>query len=74
VHAIVPGGGLSEDGTRWIACRQQFVLPVRLMSRLFGRLVIEMLLAAHDVGSFAAFLARFRKSEWVVVGACWGDV
>ena len=72
VHAIVPGGGLSEDGTVWIACRPQFFLPVRLLSRQFRRPVIEMLLAAQDVGSFAAFLARFRTSEWVVVGACWG--
>jgi len=68
------GGGLSEDGTRWIACRPRFFLPVLLLSLLFRRLVIEMLLAAHYVGSFAAFLAPFRKSEWVVVGACWGDV
>src|SRR4029453_17250163 len=44
VHMIVPGGGLSDDGSRWIACRPEFFLPVRVLSRLFRRLVIEMLL------------------------------
>jgi hypothetical protein len=78
---IVPGGGLSDDGQRWIACRPEFFLPVRVLSRLFRRLVIEMLLAAHDAGKlaffgahaalnaagpFAAFLAPLGRSEWVV--------
>jgi len=81
VHMIVPGGGLSDDGERWIACRPEFFLPVRVLSRLFRRLVIEMLLAAHDAGKlaffgahaalnaadpFAAFLAPVGRSEWVV--------
>jgi hypothetical protein len=81
VHMIVPGGGLSDDGERWIACRPEFFLPVRALSRLFRRLVIEMLLAAHDAGKlaffgahaalnaadpFAAFLAPLGRSEWVV--------
>ena len=81
VHMIVPGGGLSDDGERWIACRPEFFLPVRVLSRLFRRLVIEMLLAAHDAGKlaffgahaalnaadpFAAFLAPLGRSEWVV--------
>jgi hypothetical protein len=81
VHMIVPGGGLSEDGNRWIACRPNFFLPVRVLSRLFRRLVIEMLMAAHDAGklvffgqqaslaeahAFAAFLAPLERSEWVV--------
>ena len=81
VHMIVPGGGLSADGTRWIACRPNFLLPVRVLSRLFRRLVIEMLVAAHgdgklvffgahapliDAAAFAAFLNPLRRSEWVV--------
>ena len=41
VHIIVPGGGLSEDGTRWIACRPNFLLAVRVLSRLFRRLVLQ---------------------------------
>ena len=81
VHMIVPGGGLSSDGARWIACRPKFFLPVRVLSRLFRRLVVEMLMAAHaadklrfygahaglaDAGSFAAFLAPLKRCEWVV--------
>ena len=81
VHVIVPGGGLSEDGARWIACRPNFFLPVRVLSRLFRRLVVEMLIAAHAAGklgfygahasladaeAFTAFLAPLRRSEWVV--------
>ena len=81
VHMIVPGGGLSEDGERWIACRPQFFLPVRVLSRLFRRLVVKMLGAAHAQGklaffgehtaladsqAFAAFLAPLKRCEWVV--------
>ncbi len=81
VHMIVPGGGLSEDGTRWIACRPNFFLAVRVLSRLFRRLVLQMLIAAHETGrlqfsgahaaladtnAFAAFLVPLRRSEWVV--------
>src|SRR6266404_7881307 len=81
VHMIIPGGGLSEDGTRWIACRPNFFLAVRVLSRLFRRLVLQMLIAAHEAGqlqffgahaaladtnAFAAFLVPLRRSEWVV--------
>ena len=81
VHMIVPGGGLSADGGRWIACRPGFFLPVRVLSRLFRRLVLSMLLAAHgegrlkflgehaalaEVKAFAAFLRPLKRSEWVV--------
>jgi hypothetical protein len=81
VHMIVPGGGLSEDGHRWIACRPNFFLPVRVLSRLFRRRVIEMLVAAHEAGklaffgahaslvqaqAFAEFLVPLKRSEWVV--------
>jgi hypothetical protein len=50
VHIIVPGGGLSEDGERWIACRPGFFLPVRVLSRLFRRLFLGMLKTAHAAG------------------------
>lgn len=81
VHCIVPGGGLSADGQRWIACRKGFFLPVRVLSRLFRRLFLEKLTAAHARGrlsffgdlahlaapeAFAAHLAPLRRSEWVV--------
>ena len=81
VHIIVPGGGISLDGQRWISCRPGFFLPVRVLSRLFRRLFMEQLAAAHDAGclqffgdharlaergAFAAYLAPLRKAEWVV--------
>ncbi len=81
VHMIVPGGGISLDGTRWVACRPNFLLYVGVLSRLFRRLVLEQLAAAHRVGAlqffgnhasltnaraFAAYLAPLRNSEWVV--------
>jgi hypothetical protein len=81
LHCIVPGGGLSPDGERWISCRPGFFLPVRVLSRLFRRLFLEKLAAAHDAGrlhffgdhapltdcrAFAAYLAPLRKIEWVV--------
>src|SRR5215212_9882222 len=47
LHMIVPGGGLSPDGERWISCRRSFFLSVRVLSRLFRRLFLEMLIAAH---------------------------
>jgi Putative transposase/Transposase zinc-binding domain len=81
VHMIVPGGGISLDGQRWIACRPTFFLPVRVLSRLFRRLFLKMLATAHAAGrlaffndhaalagtkAFAAFLAPLRNTEWVV--------
>jgi len=81
VHVIVPGGGLSPDGTRWIACRPGFFLPVKVMSRLFRRLFLEGLTRLHkagklaffghlaelvDLDAFAAHLAPLRKTDWVV--------
>src|SRR5487761_2185428 len=81
VHGIVPGGGLSPDGTRWVACRRGFFLPVRVLSRLFRRRFIEELEKLHragqlrffgdeanllDPGSFARWLAPLRACEWVV--------
>jgi hypothetical protein len=81
VHCIVPGGGLALNGERWISCRPGFFLPVRVLSRLFRRLFLEQLTAAHAAGrlrffgdhaplaephDFAAYLAPLRKIEWVV--------
>ena len=48
VHMIVPGGGISLDGTRWVPCRPGFFLPVRVLSRLFRRLFLERIVAAHQ--------------------------
>jgi len=81
VHMIVPGGGIALDGERWVCCRPGFFLPVRVLSRLFRRLFLERLVAAHDVGrlqffgdhaqlaeryAFTAYLVPVRKAEWVV--------
>ncbi|MGY2931837.1 putative Zn-ribbon and HTH transcriptional regulator [Bradyrhizobium sp. GM6.1] len=79
VHMIVPGGGISPDGQRWVSCRPGFFLPVRVLSRLFRRLFLGRLAALHQAGrlsffgndahlaaaqSFAALLAASRKTEW----------
>jgi hypothetical protein len=81
VHCIVPGGGISRGGDRWVRCRPNFFLPVRVLSRLFRRLLLEGLEALHAVGelqffndlsaledtaTFRAHLAPLRESEWVV--------
>jgi Putative transposase/Transposase zinc-binding domain len=81
LHCIVPGGGLSPDGTRWIACRPGFFLPERVLSRLCRRLFLEKLIAAHRAGrlrffgdlqhltdpnAFAAHLEPLRRADWVV--------
>src|SRR5437868_8921504 len=60
VHCLVPGGGLSPDGRRWISCRPGFFLPVRVLSRLFRRLFLEKLRAAFDAGRLAFFGALAR--------------
>jgi Putative transposase/Transposase zinc-binding domain len=81
LHCVVPGGGISADGERWIACRPGFFLPVRVLSRLFRRLFLAQLQAAFNTGqlhffntlaplqtaaAFARYLAPVRKAEWVV--------
>jgi len=81
VHMIVPGGGIALDGQRWVSCRPDFFLPVRVLSRLFRRLFLERLTAAHTAGrlsffgnhapladaqAFATYLAPLRRAEWVV--------
>ena len=81
LHCIVPGGGLSLDGQRWVACRPRFFLSVRVLSRLFRRLFLDRVAAAHaeerlsffgdlaglaDRAAFTGRLARLRRREWVV--------
>jgi hypothetical protein len=81
VHCIIPGGGISLDGQRWISCRKTFFLPVKVLSRLFRRLMCQRLAAAHaqgklqffgenaalhDAGTFRTFLTPLRRMEWVV--------
>jgi hypothetical protein len=81
VHVVVPGGGVSTDGARWIGCRPGFFLPVKVLSRLFRRLFLEGLIKLHSAGklrffgdlsgladpdTFATHLAPLRKTDWVV--------
>jgi hypothetical protein len=81
LHMIVPGGGISRDRSRWVAKRPDFFLPVRVLSKLFRRLMIEKLVAAHAAGqltfhgahaalvntkAFAAYLAPLRRTRWFV--------
>jgi hypothetical protein len=81
LHMILSGGGLAPDGKAWVSCRPRFFLPVRVLSRLFRRLFLEKLTAAHTAGdlrffndlqhlqdpkAFAGLLAPLRKAEWVV--------
>jgi hypothetical protein len=81
VHCIVPGGGFSLDGERWVSCRPRFFLPVRVLSRLFRRLFLDRLAAAHadgrllffgqiaalaDRAAFTDRMAPLRRAEWVV--------
>src|SRR5882762_3749827 len=81
VHMIVPGGGISLDGTRWVRCKPGFLLPVRVLSRLFRRLFLTGLADAHaatrlvffsdldglrDRTAFTAHLAPLRKKNWFV--------
>ncbi len=81
LHWIVPGGGLSLDGERWVASRPTFFLPVRVLSRRFRRVFLDKLCELHAAGqlsffgklqklehprAFADFLAPLRNTEWVV--------
>lgn len=81
VHCIVPGGGISPDGARWVSSRRSFFLSVRVVSRLFRRLFLEGLARLHasgelkffnglaplaDTGTFRTHLAPLRQAEWVV--------
>jgi Putative transposase/Transposase zinc-binding domain len=81
LHCVVPGGGLSPDGTRWITCRPGFILPVRVLARLFRRLFLDALQEAFDTGRLhfagslqaladpsgvAAHLQPTQQTDWVV--------
>lgn len=81
LHCVVPGGGFSPDGTRWIGCKPGFFLPVRVLSRLFRRLFLQQLEKAFNASklqffsdlralsernAFRRYLAPLRKAEWVV--------
>lgn len=81
VHCIVPGGGFSNDGAQWIACKKGFFLPVRVLSRLFRRLFLDKLREAHhagtlkffgqhqalaDANAFDDWCKPLRQQEWVV--------
>jgi hypothetical protein len=81
IHMIVPGGGISLDNTRRVSCRPGFLLPVRVLSRLFRRLFLTGLADAHAAGrlaffgeldglrdrtAFAAHLSPLRKKNWFV--------
>ena len=81
LHCVVPGGGLSAEGQRWVRCRAGFFLSVRVLSRLFRRLFLERIEKAFNSGklqffvsletlrdphAFAARIAAAKESEWVV--------
>ena len=81
IHMIVPGGGIALDGRRWINRRPNFFLPVRVLSSLFRRLMLEKLAAAHATGrlvfygthgalaqrrAFIRFLAPLRRTRWFI--------
>jgi Putative transposase len=63
VHIIVPGGGISPDGKRWVSCRSGFFLPVRVLSRLFRRLFLDKLTAAHAAGRLEFFGAHAHLDD-----------
>src|ERR671911_291510 len=81
VHMIVPGGGSALDGSKWVACKPGFFVPVRVLAKLFRRLMLAKLAATHaagklqffgahshlgDADAFAAFLAPLRTTRWFV--------
>ena len=81
VHMIVPGGGISLDGTRWVRCKPGFLLPVQVLSRLFRRLFLTRLADVHAAGrlaffgeieglrhreAFTAHLAPLKRKNWFV--------
>jgi hypothetical protein len=81
VHCLVPGGGIAPDSKRWIACRQGFFLPVRVLSRMFRGLFLHYLEKAfaagelrffsayhplHEPAAFRRYLTPIHQAEWVV--------
>lgn len=81
LHCVIPGGGLSPDGERWVSCKPDFFLPIRVLSSLFQRLFLEALQATFDAGklrffhaleslreplAFARHMAKAKAHDWVV--------
>jgi putative transposase/transposase-like zinc-binding protein len=81
IHCVVPGGGLTPDGTRWVSCRPGFFLPVRILSRMFRGKFLAMLRDSHDRGklsfhgqqqalanpsTFRRWCHELRETEWVI--------
>jgi hypothetical protein len=81
LHCVVPGGGLSADGARWVGCRPGFLLPVRVLGALYRRRLLERLERARrrgelrwvgqiaglaDPAAFARWVGRLRRARWVV--------
>jgi hypothetical protein len=81
LHMIVPGGGISLDGTHWVRCKPGFLLPVRVLSRLFRRVFLAALADAHAAGrlaffgeiedlrrrkAFTAYLTPLKHKKWFV--------
>src|SRR3954447_26203080 len=81
IHMIVPGGGISHDGQRWVSSRPAFLLPVRVLGKLFRRLFLTRLLELHTAGrlqffgkqadlaeatAFRHHLTQVRRKTWVV--------
>jgi hypothetical protein len=81
LHCVIPGGGLSQDESAWISCRKKFFLPVRVLSRLYRRFFVELLIKAFkqdrlkfygkishlsDPESFAMLMKKCLKTEWSV--------
>jgi len=81
IHMIVPGGGISLDGERWVSSRPAFLLPVRILGKLFRRLFLTQLIELHASGrlqffgdqiglsdrrAFLRHLSPIRQTNWVV--------
>ena len=81
IHCVIPGGGLSSDGSKWVACRPGFFLSVRVLSRLFRGKFLAYLdgartkgdlkfagctTALSDDSAWKSFLRQMRSKEWVV--------
>ena len=67
LHCVVPGGGLSPDGQRWVSCRPDFFLPVRVLGHLFRRLFLELLQKAFDSGKLQFFAALESRLVWASI-------
>ena len=69
IHMIVPGGGISLDGRRWISSRPAFLLPVRVLGALFRRLFLTRLIELHDAGKLV-FFGDSRRSQPTSAASC----